>query len=235
MDVVGDEIIDLSSPKPARGAKRQAASDEDIANTGSTGKKAGKRARRQSRKLHETSNGDENDASMDVDSISRGKKRDRTEAESSFGGDDDLAASGRGTKNRRHKRKSNASTDMDAIMEARGTKRSYEVESTLGSDDEVGSTSRSTLSRKRGKLTGRDSISDVLMDGTVPDPACAGRKIGEEWHVNGETFKVGPGGRKQRQVLLRKRRSRFSMVSLVIIFLTSNFLTSIIARRLPTS
>ena len=240
MDVVDDENVDGSPQKSTRGAKRQATSDDDVANTGSIGKKAGKRARRQSRKLQEVLTEDEDVSSMDVDSISRGKKRDRTEAESSFGVDDSMTA-GRSKKNRLQKRKSSGPTEMENLVQSRGTKRSYEVESTLDSDDGSGSFSRPSTSRKRGKISGRDSSSDISMDDVVPDPACAGRKIGEEWQSNGETFKVGPDGRRLRQVLLRKRRSRFSMVSLwtavslIFTLLTVTIATGLSASRLASS
>ncbi|KAL5508455.1 hypothetical protein ACEPAH_6074 [Sanghuangporus vaninii] len=188
---------------PSRGSKRQAASDEDISINGTIGKKAGKRARRQSKKVEEVIDVDENDEHMDVDPILRGKKRDRTEADSSFGGDDELAGS-RSRKTRRQRRKSNLSADLDSATPKRGTKRSYEGESTLGSED------GSKSPRKRGKHTPKESHDASVADATS-DASCAGRSIGEEWHANGVTYKVGPDGQRLRQVLLRKRASRYSM------------------------
>ena len=191
---------------PSRGSKRQAASDEDISVNGTIGKKAGKRARRQSKKVEEVIVLDENEEQMDVDHVSRGKKRDRTEAESSFGGDEDLTGS-RGRKSRRHKRKSGGSADEDTATPRRGTKRSFEGESTLGSDD------GSKSPRKRGKHAPKDSH-DVSATESTSDASCAGRSIGEQWNANGVTYKVGPNGQRLRQVLLRKRASRYSMVGI---------------------
>ncbi|KAL5488254.1 hypothetical protein ACEPAI_6362 [Sanghuangporus weigelae] len=190
---------------PFRGSKRQAASDEDISINGTIGKKAGKRARRQSKKVEEVIDVDENDEHMDVDPILRGKKRDRTEADSSFGGDgDDELAGSRRRKTRRQKRKSNLSADLDSATPKRGTKRSFEGESTLGSED------GSKSPRKRGKHTPKESH-DVSVVESTSDASCAGRSIGEEWYANGVTYKVGPDGQRLRQVLLRKRASRYSM------------------------
>ncbi|KAL5530521.1 hypothetical protein ACEPAF_6779 [Sanghuangporus sanghuang] len=188
---------------PSRGSKRQAASDEDISINGTIGKKVGKRARRQSKKVEEVIDVDENGEHMDVDPILRGKKRDRTEADSSFGGDDELAGS-RSRKTRRQGRKSNLSADLDSATPKRGTKRSYEGESTLGSED------GSKSPRKRGKHTPKESH-DASVAESMSDASCAGRSIGEEWHANGVTYKVGPDGQRLRQVLLRKRASRYSM------------------------
>ncbi|EJD00949.1 uncharacterized protein FOMMEDRAFT_21422 [Fomitiporia mediterranea MF3/22] len=213
MDVIEEESASTSRPKASRGAKRQAGSDEDIANLGSMGKKAGKRARRRSRKVQDVFDAEEADEFMDLEHVTRGKKRDRAEAGSTFGGDDDSPATSHKRKNRRRKRKSNVSAESDSASRTRGTKRTFEVESTLGSDDEGDSIGRSRSSRKRGKRTVNDSydLSDVSMDDLLLDPSCMGRKIGEEWHANGETYKIGPDGRRLRHVFLRKRKSRYSM------------------------
>lgn len=208
---ITDEVNRNASP-PRRGSKRHAGPEEEIANVGSNGKKAGKRARKQSKKTKEKFTGDdENDQAMDLDLLSRGKKRDRNEAGSSFGGDEDSPVNNHGRKNRRQKRKSNS--DEDAAIQARGTKRSYEIESTLGSEEDNINRNPKT-SRKRGKRMETDS--DVSMEDL--DETCIGRKIGEEWQTNGELYKVGPDGRRLHQTLIRKRRSRFSMVSLCSCF-----------------
>ena len=209
IDANADEVQEPAAAGRSRGAKRQAAPDEEIASVGSIGKKAGKRARRQSRKLAEVINIDENDEQMDVDHVARGKKRDRAEADSSFGGDDESVLGRRGRKSRRQKRKSGLATNVDSATPARGTKRSYEVESTIGSEEDD-SASRARSPRKRGKRMAKESqgVSDESSDTSV-----AGRRIGEEWDVNGVIHKVGPDGQRLRQVLLKKRASRYSMVS----------------------
>lgn len=219
IDITDLENRNASLSKPARGSKRHAGPEEEIANVGSIGKKAGKRARKQSKKIQETFTGDaENDQPMDLDLLSRGKKRDRNEAGSSFGGEEDSHVNSHGRKKRSQKRKTNTSTDADAAVQARGTKRSYEIESTLGSEEEDRNIRNPKTSRKRGKRIEIEieSDSDVSMEDL--DASCGGRKIGEEWQINGELFRVGPDGRRLHQTLLRKRRSRFVMVSLCSCF-----------------
>lgn len=207
MDISVDSI-----PAPVeirRGAKRQASPVEDIINNGSLSRKAGKRARRQSRKLQDIF--DENQGNgvlMDIDRASiRGKKRDRTDAESTFGDDDSPNEYYR--RSRRQKRTSVGSVDSTPI---RGIKRSYEVESTLGSDDEQSTSGHSRVSsRKRGKRSSGDTPGSPT-NRIVVDPLCGGRKPGEEWVTNGINYKVGSTGRRLRLALIKKRRSRFSMV-----------------------
>ena len=227
MDVAEtDGLPDALDRRAKRGNKRQAGQEED-GNSSTSPKKAGKRARRQSRKFRdleseaklESGAGEGSDQIMDLDlstSSARGKKRDRAEAGSTFGGDDESPL-GHGRKIRRRKRKSVATVVENGSVDswARGTKRSYDLESTMDSDEEH--PSRFKASRKRGKRTVTDpnDSSDISMDDIriVRDPACGGRKIGEEWEFNGERFKVGQDGRRLRQVLIKKRKSRYSMVS----------------------
>ncbi|KAI5124876.1 hypothetical protein M0805_007306 [Coniferiporia weirii] len=218
MDITDDVFSDGPPQGVKRGSKRQAGPVEDITNVGSIGKKAGKRARRHLKKTQEEllNGGEEEDELMDLDYISRGKKRDRAEAGSTFGGDDESPTGGRTRKNRRQKRGSAAHADVNVGVQARGTKRNFEIESTLGSDEEEGYIlSRSKASRKRGKQMGTDpeDSTDASVSETAigVDPACAGRKVGEEWQVNGQLYKLGRDGRRLRQVLVKKRRSRFSM------------------------
>lgn len=206
-----------ATSKAKRGSKRQAGGDDEEANDSAKKKASSKRARRQSRKtgegvqpMDEDENGDQ---LMDLDPVSRGKKRDRAEAGSVFGGDDDSPVDNR-KKARRRKRKSSLHA-MEVDSESRGTKRSYDIESTVDSDDDE-LFQRVKPSRKRGKrLPDMDEDStDMSMDGTTVsrDPACGGRNVGEEWQANGQNYKVGPDGRRMRQALVKKRRSRYSMV-----------------------
>lgn len=227
-------IPDVSDRKGKRGFKRQARQEEDE-NLSSSPKKSGKRARRQSKKHREQEvEEDENDQVMDIDPASslRGKKRDRAEAGSTFGGEDD-SPTGHERKSRRRKRKSLATADGSEGL-SRGTKRSHDLESTMDSDEEH--LSRSKASRKRGKrtITEPDDSTDISMDDirVVRDPACGGRKTGEEWEVNGQRYKVGPDGRRLRQALVKKRRSRYSMVSNVRCALVQCLLTFWITRSL---
>ena len=153
---------------------------------------------------------EDRDRLMDLDLLTRGKKRDRAEAGSTFGVDDD-SPHAQGRKVRRRKRKSGVE---DAELDSRGTKRSLDLESTLDSDGDDRHHS-TKISRKRGKRHQYDeSMTDESMeDLSIPvDPACGDRRVGEEWHANGQLWRVGPRGQRQRQVLVKKRRSRYSMV-----------------------
>lgn len=191
--------------KPVRGAKRQAGDEPEESFDSISPNKMSKRARRQSKKNQSNSNENESqDILMDLDPISRGKKRDRAEAGSSFGGDDEPSVH---RKNRRRKGK------LDADVLPRGIKRSFGDESTLESDEDE-QMLLAIASRKRGKMDDSIDSTDISFDDTsmVKDPACGGRSIGKEWQAKGQRFKVGPDGRRLRQVLLKKRRSRFSMV-----------------------
>lgn len=208
---------DFGTRKPpplihVRGAKRSAAPVDEIENIGSIGRKAGKRSRKQPRKAPSIYN--ENDGYgrlMDLDHVSRGKKRDRAEAGSTFGGDDESPLSGQGSrKTRKQKRKSDMSDILDgSFLSSRGTKRNFEVESTLDSEED-GSPRHTKMSR--GLPRNESDSSDMSLDEPVVETACGNRRIGEEWHSNGTTFRVGQDGRRQRLVLLRRQRSRFAMV-----------------------
>ncbi|KLO07505.1 hypothetical protein SCHPADRAFT_1001614 [Schizopora paradoxa] len=216
MNVDPDVLGEMSNPRSKRGSKRHAGTDED-ATPEAVRKKAGKRPRRISRRtqdllldLEEQEHGDK---LMELDdALSRGKKRDRAEAGSTFGGDDDSPTT-RGRKTRR-KRRSTANAEAATEAELRGTKRVHDVESTLDSDEDD-RVSRAKSIRKRGKhfIADGDSSTDMSLDGPAVriEPSCAGHKVGDEWVVNGQLFKVGPDGKRLRQVLVKKRRSRYSM------------------------
>lgn len=225
VDVDADDSMDVTElerssdqlHKSKRGAKRQAGPELDDGDY-SRRKTVQKRARKTSGKKGRSSTlpeiNEDEDQLMELDSIIRGKKRDRAEADSTFGGDED-SPDGQGRKSRRRKRKSGL-VDGD-LSQSRGTKRTYDIESTVDSEDEL-KVSRLKSARKRGKrMSDDDSATDVSMDNQMvsKDPACGGRRIGEKWQVSGQMFKVGPDGRRLRQALVRQRRSRFSMVSLV--------------------
>jgi hypothetical protein len=74
----------------------------------------------------------------------------------------------------------------------------------LGSTDES-----SSLSDEEGLAE-----SDISMNSSLIslDPRCKGRKIGETWKSNGETYKVGPTGERLRQALVKKEKTKFNMV-----------------------
>lgn len=190
--------VDEASPvQPKRGAKRMASIDEDEGfESGRAGGRE-KRARKvSSREL--------------VLRATRGKKRDRAEAGSTFGGDD-LAAEDEEDQHRSHRRRRVVSTKK-ATSNLRGRKRGREIESPDSADDSD-SPSKRAVRQKRGKRNPRVDEWTSSDDGMVStDPLCKGRRIGEEWQTNGVKFKVGPNGQRLRQALVKKPRSRFPMV-----------------------
>ncbi|KAJ8482641.1 hypothetical protein ONZ45_g14873 [Pleurotus djamor] len=185
--------------------------------------------------------GEADDAVGEMRSLARGRKRDRAEAGSTFGGDDDddsvseeveeLSAKER----RRRKRRTVSKRKSEIGLSLRGRKRDrgdsdnedsedYDEES----DDAYVSKGKGKHSKKRGKRGshvheqlgvgrfggyGGESGSDVSMDGSgvSSHPSCKGRKIGEEWESHGTHFKVGPNGDRLRRVLIRQERSKFPM------------------------
>ena len=66
--------------------------------------------------------------------------------------------------------------------------------------------------KKRGKKVSLDEAASDVPDGSQ-DPLCKGRKIGEEWESNGVQYKVGNEGQRLRLTLVKKARSKYSMVS----------------------
>ncbi|KAI3616531.1 hypothetical protein WG66_011498 [Moniliophthora roreri] len=153
---------------------------------------------------------------------SRGKKRDRAEAGSSFGGDDDenieQDVEDYGQKSRHRKRRNKRRSDANSSL--RGRKRDRDLEEENGdssdtTDDSLGTSSRRSSKKKRGKKSQRgeeEKGSDVSMDDSQPvRSAVKGRKIGEEWTSNGVTYKIGPNGQRLRETLLKKAKQRFIM------------------------
>lgn len=232
---VNDHDVDISmvtsaddisfDASPRRGSKRHHVSSEDYRST--VDRKKPRRHLEKSNSLMDLDEENEDrDQLMDLDMVARGRKRDRAEAGSTFGIDEDSPYA-QGRKVRRRKRKSGIDGHGPDL---RGVKRSLDVESTLDSD---GDNSPTKISRKRGKR--RESTPDRYIDLSVEiEPACGDRQIGEEWHANGQLWRVGPKGQRQRQVLVKKRRSRYSMVCNCNILCTTLIIFSV-ARGLSTS
>ena len=88
----------------------------------------------------------------------------------------------------------------------RGQKRSRD-EASEESDEEPDRPKRRDTRGQRGN---RDF--DVFDAPLSNDPLCKGRRIGEEWEINGIHFKVGPNGQRLRQELVKRSRTRFPMV-----------------------
>ncbi|KII95299.1 hypothetical protein PLICRDRAFT_209869 [Plicaturopsis crispa FD-325 SS-3] len=216
--VEGDELIDgdeeaswSQEVRPQRGSKRLVEEDED----GDAPHKHGrdKRARKVSRDVTpEDEEMEDADELMELDTAPRasvrGKKRDRAEAGSTFGGDDDedMADSETGKDARRRKRRTVAKRKSEVA--SRGTKRDRDAEEDELS--EAGQTDARATRKKRGKKGPVDE--SAIEEGDISvDPLCKGRRIGEEWEINGVQYKVGLNGERLRQALVKKARTKFPM------------------------
>lgn len=194
-DIDDDMEVDEATPVPRkRGTKRLASLEEDEGFESSKAIGRDKRARK---------------ILLQEAKAMRGKKRDRAEAGSTFGGEDSSAEEEDGDKHRSNRRRRLA--HKKSLVNLRGRKRVREPEID-SDDDDSDSPSKRAARHKRGKRSpgGDEFLSD---DGMVSnDPLCKGRRIGEEWETNGVKFKVGPNGQRLRQALVKKSRSRFPMV-----------------------
>lgn len=194
-DVDDDMEVDEASPvQRRRGTKRLASLEED---EGFESSKAIGRDKRARKVAHQEA--------KDM----RGKKRDRVEAGSTFGGDNSSVEDEGEDKHRSNRRRRLAQKKFLANIRGRKRVREPEVDS---DDDDSDSPSKRSARHKRGRRSPKegDFLSD---DGMVShDPLCKGRHIGEEWESNGVKYKVGPNGQRLRQALVKKSRSRFSMV-----------------------
>jgi hypothetical protein len=225
----GDEDAEFEEFAPKRGSKRSMREEEDVEEVTGSKKSRGKRARKVS---HEKKR--QVDHSMDVDddeeadeitelkSTNRGKKRDRAEAGSTFGGDDDESASeieeGDSSKarRRRRKRRTVAKRKSEATF-LRGKKRDRDGEQDVSDHESVESspdakTSRKKRGRRSSHLEQLTSKSDVSMDESTTSSKGKVRKIGDEWESNGIKYKIGPNYQRLRQALVRKARQKFVMV-----------------------
>jgi hypothetical protein len=225
----GDEDAEFEEFAPKRGSKRSMREEEDIEETASSKKSRGKRARKVS---HEKKR--QVDHSMDVDddegadvitelkSTNRGKKRDRAEAGSTFGGDDDESASeieegDSKARRRRRKRRTVAKRKSEATFlrakkrERNGEQDVSDHESAVESSPDV-NTSRKKRGSRSSHLEQLTSKSDVSMDESTTSSKGKVRKIGDEWESNGIKYKIGPNYQRLRQALVRKARQKFVMV-----------------------
>lgn len=211
-DEVRDDMdIDLELSQPKRGAKRQANVDEDegIEYLRESGRD--KRARKVSQQVPGQSDEEMVEATAESDDevpemvpLQRGKKRDRDEAGSTFGGDESVIDEDDGHKSRRRRKRRTMARNLEDP--ARGQKR------TRGDASEESDEGPDRPKRRdtRGQRDNRDA--DVFDAPLSNDPSCKGRRIGEEWEVNGVHYQVGPNGQRLRQELVKKSRTRFPMV-----------------------
>jgi hypothetical protein len=199
---------------PARGAKRLASpDDEDDFDDTFVTQRRDKRARKISRGYPPIPEDDLMvDAEADIVEESRtsprGKKRDRGDAASTFGGDEDSLLDDSDDKHKRNRRRRTVST-----RKPRGQKRgreSYAFES--GNDDEVEFSSTRGSRKKRGKNAVVQEDSTFFEPPYSTDPLCKGRRVGEEWEIGGTKFKVGPNGDRLQQALVKRKRPKYKMV-----------------------
>ncbi|KAI0353499.1 hypothetical protein OH77DRAFT_1483319 [Trametes cingulata] len=209
--VDGDDMdVDRSVQMTKRGSKRVASLDDDESLALSRTERHDKRARKVS--IDRSADApdhdmDEDEPDDDVDDAlgaARGKKRDRAEAGSTFGGDDSVIDDDE--KPQRQRRRRTVSNKL-AQSSSRGQKRVRDLESYDSDDSEVERPKREYTRKKRGKRSDEEIVP------VSNDPLCKGRRIGEEWESNGIKFKVGPNGQRLRQELVKKSRSRFPMPS----------------------
>ncbi|KAL7282294.1 hypothetical protein ACG7TL_003764 [Trametes sanguinea] len=202
--------VDPQSAYVKRGSKRVANTDDDEGLDYSRMGRRDKRARKVSldkstvAQDYDMEDDEQEDELDDHPSIARGKKRDRAEAGSTFGGDD--AAIDDDEKPQRQRRRRTVSTKLSQAS-SRGQKRVRDLDSYDSDDSQVERPKRESTRKKRGKRS-EDEVLPVSND-----PLCKGRHIGEEWECNGIRYKVGPNGQRLRQELVKKSRSRFPMPS----------------------
>ncbi|KAF9266279.1 hypothetical protein L218DRAFT_985909 [Marasmius fiardii PR-910] len=153
-------------------------------------------------------------------SPSRGRKRDRTEAGSTFGGDDDdeniALEEDYGNRSRYRKRRNKRTSDAHS---GHSRKRDRDLNDTgdYSDSNEDPAGAKSSRSKKKGKKQQQqrsedEKGSDVSMDDSqFVRSTLKGRKIGEEWTSNGVKYKISPNGQRLRETLLKKAKQRFVM------------------------
>lgn len=200
-----EEEMDVDEAQPAqRGSKRMASVEDEEGLALSRTDHPGKRARKVSLEMTPLSTDDDMEEDDVADNAARGKKRDRAEAGSTFGGDDSFLDEEEKPRRRRVRRTLSHKFGQSS---SRGQKRSRDVHTPDSDDSESDLPKRTSTRKKRGRRS---------QDEVVPlsnDPLCKGRRIGEEWESNGARYKVGPNGQRLRQELVKKSRSLFPMVS----------------------
>jgi len=199
---------------PVRGAKRLASpDDEDNFEDSFVTQRRDKRARKISREHPPILEDDlmveaEADAADEAPTTPRGKKRDRGDAASTFGGDEDSLMDDSDDKHKRNRRRRTVST-----RKPRGQKRGRESHAfESGSDGEVEFSSTRRSRKKRGKKAVAEEDSPFFEPPYSTDPLCKGRQVGEEWEIGGTKYKVGPNGDRLQQALVKRKRPKYKMV-----------------------
>ena len=242
--VEGEELIDGDEDPeweehrhiPQRGSKRVLAEEDEIGDPLSK-RTRDKRARKvslenapshQSDDDMEIDENEDDDEVAELKSISRGKKRDRAEAGSTFGGDDEDSAheveaeEDSKARRRRRKRRTVGKRKSDAGSSLRGQKRDRDIEEDDSDFEGVNGGLLKVSRKKRGKRSASTSLqdeeegrggSDLSVDESQASSSRErGRRIGDEWESNGVMFKIGPNGQRLRQALIKKARQKFNMV-----------------------
>jgi len=210
MNVEGGDLV------PVRGSKRLASpDDEDDFDDSFVTQRRDKRARKVSREHPPIPEDDlmvdadaDGDAADEPYTSPRGKKRDRGDAASTFGGDEDSLVDDSDDKHKRNRRRRTVST-----RKPRGQKRgreSHMFES--GSDGEVEFSSVRGSRKKRGKKAVAQEDMSFFEPPYSTDPLCKGRRVGEEWEIGGTKYKVGPNGDRLQQALVKRKRPKYKMV-----------------------
>ncbi|KAG1768662.1 hypothetical protein EDD22DRAFT_871454 [Suillus occidentalis] len=195
-----------------RGSKRTFDSDEeaDYMRTDGRDKRPRNMSRAQTPEDQEME--DVEDDVAELHPIPRGKKRDRAEAGSTFGGDDEEEALDEHDDRSHRHRKRRTVRPRKSDGSSRGRKRDRDPESPASEGSIGGShrhSERTSKKKKGGKKASPVAVSDAL--DSSQDPLCKGRKIGEEWESNGVQYKVGNEGERLRLTLVKKARSKYSM------------------------
>ncbi|KAF9782740.1 hypothetical protein BJ322DRAFT_168367 [Thelephora terrestris] len=210
MDIEGEGGV-----VPARGAKRLASpDDEDDFDDSFVTQRRDKRARKVSREHPPIP---EDDVMVDAGAYvmdeshtsPRGKKRDRGDAASTFGGDGDALMDDSDGDHKRNRRRRTVST-----RRPRGQKRGRESHAfESGSDEEVELSSTRGSRKKRGKKAVAQEDPSSFEPPYSTDPLCRGRRVGEEWEICGTKYKVGPNGDRLQQALVKRKRPKYKMPS----------------------
>jgi hypothetical protein len=204
-----------------RGAKRLYGDDED--EVAESKRSRGKRPRKVSKEHKPEMNtammvDEDGDRITPLRSLSRGKKRDRAEAGSTFGADDEESVSGTESEDgskARQRRKRRTVSKRKSEVHTRGKKRDRETDwHDVDGEDSDGHKSRTKREKRFSEDEGYQGSDISLGDSQLSrDPLCKGRRIGDEWESSGVQYKVGHNGERLRQALVKKARSKFVMVS----------------------
>ncbi|KAL1739467.1 hypothetical protein HDZ31DRAFT_77575, partial [Schizophyllum fasciatum] len=189
-----------------RGSKRNNEEVEDVDEEETVDmKKRDKRARKVSvdNTAQESSQSEESDANMDTDvdmdsqpltaavARLRGKKRDRDEAGSTVGDDEEIDQEGDNKTKRQLKRSKRKST---------GQSKSGQSTPVKGK--------KSAMGKNKQSRSPSSPDSDVTMDSGARTPP---RVEGDEWTSHGITYRIGPKGVRQRWTLVKQEVAKFTM------------------------